>query len=375
MTPATPTPAEFSPWLALLGFFFFAFFVASLVTWIGCLVRRKQILAWTGWRFDQPNSRIGLIDLVAFFCCILISQFVALSALRPWIRNGSDKLPELSIPPSDAVDAIEVAKAFEMPAWLAPVLAISYLLAVLFSVGLLTYRTGAPLRKLGLTSNEFSRDVGVGLLVFLLATPVILIFSGILNSATKIEYEHPVIDSMRQHPWTFPFLFLGAVLCAPLWEEYAFRGLLIRWLDSIRSSGGDLRTVLLGRGDSSSLAVLENDSFAEQEPRHVEHESLSNNPYLILIGSNAGEVANATVAGAFPPAEKYPPWWPAMVSGILFGLAHFAYGISWLPLILFGTILGRLFQLRRSIVPCMVVHACFNALSMIGLAAQVFSAK
>jgi membrane protease YdiL (CAAX protease family) len=60
---------------------------------------------------------------------------------------------------------------------------------------------------------------------------------------------------------------------------------------------------------------------------------------------------------------------------MVFGLAHFSYGISWVPLILFGLISGRLFQLRRSIVPCIVLHACFNALSMFGLAARVFTGE
>jgi hypothetical protein len=34
-----------------------------------------------------------------------------------------------------------------------------------------------------------------------------------------------------------------------------------------------------------------------------------------------------------------------------------------------------LFQLRKSILPCIVVHACFNGLSMLGLAVQVLSGK
>jgi hypothetical protein len=208
-----------------------------------------------------------------------------------------------------------------------------------------------------------------------LATPVILILSGIVNSLTDIEYEHPVIEAMKQHPWMFPLLFFGAVICAPIWEEYAFRGLLIRWLDSIRFSGGNLKTVFLGQ-PASTVAL----SDSQDEPG-LSYASASGNPYE---PPNATQFqANELSSSSFPKTggtlpsngDTFPPWWPAIVSGMVFGLAHFSYGISWVPLILFGLISGRLFQLRRSIVPCIVLHACFNALSMFGLAARVFTGE
>jgi membrane protease YdiL (CAAX protease family) len=58
----------------------------------------------------------------------------------------------------------------------------------------------------------------------------------------------------------------------------------------------------------------------------------------------------------------------ALASGTLFGLAHFEYGVSWVPLIVLGTIMARVYQLRRSVVPCIVIHALFNSMSLMGLA-------
>jgi membrane protease YdiL (CAAX protease family) len=68
----------------------------------------------------------------------------------------------------------------------------------------------------------------------------------------------------------------------------------------------------------------------------------------------------------------YPPWWIAIASGLLFGLAHFDYGVSWVPLMVLGTVLARVYQLQRSILPCFIIHALFNSLAMAGFAMELF---
>ena len=60
-----------------------------------------------------------------------------------------------------------------------------------------------------------------------------------------------------------------------------------------------------------------------------------------------------------------PPWWPTLLSGTLFGLAHFSYGVSWVALILFGIVLGRLYQIRQSIIPVIMVHFMFNGMNIV----------
>jgi len=59
----------------------------------------------------------------------------------------------------------------------------------------------------------------------------------------------------------------------------------------------------------------------------------------------------------------------------LFGLAHWGYGVSWIPLLVLGTIMARVYQLRRSVVPCVVIHALFNTMSLIGLAGGLILQK
>ena len=52
------------------------------------------------------------------------------------------------------------------------------------------------------------------------------------------------------------------------------------------------------------------------------------------------------------------------VSAIAFGLAHVGHGLGWVPLIGFGLATGYLARQRGSILPCIVVHALFNAVSV-----------
>ncbi len=370
-------PPELSLFAVLFGLAFLAFLGASLGGWIWFVLNLKIVRSWTGWERDQPASRVGLVDLVLFFCCIVVTQIPLVVAVRPFISRDAKPIPEVSIVSEQSAIAIapEAINKPEVPAWVTPLLALSYMMAWGLSVFLLCYRTRSSLLQLGILGGDVIINVAVGLAAFLLATPVILILSGIVNSLTDIEYEHPVIEAMKQHPWMFPLLFFGAVICAPIWEEYAFRGLLIRWLDSVRSSGGNLKTVFLGQ-TASAVALTD----SQDEPG-LTYASASGNPYEPPNATQfqANELSSSSflkTGDSLPSVgDTFPPWWPAIVSGIVFGLAHFSYGISWVPLILFGMISARLFQLRRSIVPCIVLHACFNALSMLGLAARVFTGE
>lgn len=53
-----------------------------------------------------------------------------------------------------------------------------------------------------------------------------------------------------------------------------------------------------------------------------------------------------------------------VASAAAFGLAHTGQGLAWLPLVLFGIVLGWLARRTGSIVPCILLHAAFNAVSV-----------
>lgn len=53
------------------------------------------------------------------------------------------------------------------------------------------------------------------------------------------------------------------------------------------------------------------------------------------------------------------------VSAVCFGLAHFGHGLGWIPLIGFGLATGYLAHQRGTILPCILVHSLFNAVSVV----------
>ncbi|MBM3966429.1 MAG: CPBP family intramembrane metalloprotease [Planctomycetes bacterium] len=401
--------------------------LASFCVWIGVFSNLRFILSWSGWRRDNHTSRIGLIDLIACFFCIVLAQGLVLFALeaatgQPLFKPGKARLrgeadvtvapvptpidetgegeaathdATLKIPQDsqsnldtaasagvgsaakvvsesqgedhkpqgdtvvssgNAGDAGDVGgengsedgrettnhqaeggsassnkgNLTETPSWLTPYLTLALLLGALLSILVLLLRTRTSPVQLGLVKRELYRDVWIGVLVFLWVTPLVMVVAAVVNNLLGVEYQHPVVDAMKENPYMLPSLFFGAVVCAPIWEEYAFRGLLIGWFDSIRQSGG--------------------------------------NPLKILLGAGNQPVVQEQT-------DAYAPWWPAILSGVIFGGAHFGYGVSWVPLMVLGIVLGRLYQVRRSIVPCVIVHGLFNSLSMVGLAVEILVRK
>ena len=390
--------------VALFTIVLLAMFLGMIFVHAWLLFRWNKVAFWDGWKRDSKPDRIGFIDLIAFAGCVIMAQFLVLGLVgakpekeifepsreraRPFPLSPADKGPVASIVTrfigtsgerqdtsnlvaatygigkdgigKDSInkDSLERggkgASELSTPsAWNAFAMSCAFIIAAAGSVFLVQHRTGGSAWRLGMISNEFAKDVWVGVLVFLWATPIVLVVSSLAGQWTQVEYEHPVIDALKEDPMTFPLLFFSAGIAAPLWEEYAFRFLLIGWIDTIRQ--------FLGRLDFRNFFVLltgnpvgkfANDEVHDQEPSLV---------WAQVAGERDVQVASNNAPG-------YPPFWVALASGTLFGLAHFEYGVSWVPLIVLGTIMARVYQLRRSVVPCIVIHALFNSMSLMGLA-------
>jgi membrane protease YdiL (CAAX protease family) len=60
-----------------------------------------------------------------------------------------------------------------------------------------------------------------------------------------------------------------------------------------------------------------------------------------------------------------------LASALLFGLSHWGQGLAWIPLVLLGIALGELAQRRGSLMPAILLHALFNAVSVVMLVVQI----
>jgi len=243
------------------------------------------------------------------------------------------------------------------------------LICVLLMTGFICARTGCSLKRLGWRSDQFLGDLLAGLQCFLMVTPPLFIFNIILVQFTEIPYEHPIQKMLEQYPWLLGVAFWQASIVAPISEEFAFRTLLVGWFESIHFGRNQFSAWMFGL-QTSRPNTDPQDQFDVSSPQEAENPiSLHSDPYIPLaVGSDAFEPSSVATEHPAPDsvASKpfVPPWWPAVLSGILFGLAHFSYGVSWVNLILFGIVLGRLYQIRQSLIPVILVHMLFNSLSI-----------
>ena len=213
------------------------------------------------------------------------------------------------------------------------------LLCVLFMTFFILGRTNCSLQKLGWRTDQWSSDLRAGFQCFLMLTPIILVLNAVLQNVTKTPYEHPVQVMIKEYPWLLGVAFWQAAICAPISEEFGFRALLVGWFESIHFARNKFKAFMLGD------VTLVDDSPNEPAP---EKES---------------------------QGEVLAPWWPVLLSGTIFGLAHFNYGVSWFPLIILGVVLGRLYQIRQSLIPVIVVHMLFNAMNLALLALSLLVPK
>ncbi|MEM9352064.1 MAG: CPBP family intramembrane glutamic endopeptidase [Planctomycetota bacterium] len=187
---------------------------------------------------------------------------------------------------------------------------------------------GATRRDLGLPGNtaETARDLWIGLVGCLAALLPVYGVLITLKLAFQPEEAHPLLERLatQSSPGLFLMAYVTAVIAAPLFEEFTFRLILQGWLEKH----------FAGRG----------------------------------VSPVEGEPAEDAAA----PATYIPQSWaPIVVSSTLFGLAHYGHGADPVPLILFGVVLGYLYERTHRILPCIFAHLVFNGISLAALWSRI----
>lgn len=137
---------------------------------------------------------------------------------------------------------------------------------------------------------------------------VALVLAPLLGLAAVLDriepYRHPIVDFLAEHrdAASLALVWLAACVVAPIVEELFFRRILQGWLEQ-------RLTPSLGAAQAGGLAI----------------------------------------AGA----------------SVLFAGAHVGQGLAWVPLVGLGIVLGVLARQTGSIVPGILAHALFNAVSVV----------
>jgi membrane protease YdiL (CAAX protease family) len=191
--------------------------------------------------------------------------------------------------------------------------------------------------------------------------PLVYLMMAAVNLGFKTQYNHPLLEEMKASATIVSYLLgvLTAAVVAPVVEEFLFRVLIQGWLQSIpfRSLGASL----MGATQTEQPVPVATNNY--EEPLAVT--SLAPAEADEALTNNGLDQRPADEAGF--SQKTVPPWWPAIATGILFGLAHWGYGLSFLPLIVLGIFLGLLYRATQSIWPCIIVHCMLNSSSMLAL--------
>jgi membrane protease YdiL (CAAX protease family) len=170
---------------------------------------------------------------------------------------------------------------------------------------------GAGWPALGFGLGQLRDDARLALAGLLLLLAPLLGLAAVLDRF--VPYRHAIVDFLNAHrdPLSIGLVVFAAVVAAPVAEEFLFRRVLQGWLEG----------------------WLER-SLAPEEPRW----------------------GGAAAIG---------------LSSLAFAAAHVGQGMAWAPLFFFGLVVGYLARQTGSIVPGIILHGLFNAVSVALVLLQV----
>ena len=389
MTPAPLTPIQMLASLAAVGLLL-TIVAGSIVGWSMWISGRRIKSTAIG-----PQATVGLIDLVmtivvlftlfffamvtwrSFFKPSVLKVVAVVSALQQLEPIKSESTPQEgtddSAQGSDIAPPVVKETLTERQFIFSGFAITSQLICVLLMTGFICARTGCPLKRIGWRCDQLGGDLLSGLQCFVMLTPPLFVLNAFLIKLTDVPYEHPIQKMMEQFPWLLGIAFWQVSIVAPISEEFAFRALLIGWFESIHFSKNKIEAWIFGLKASQPEVCTQRDLVLGNSPKIDFAGPSSMDPYIPPIlephanNRQGDESRGGDKSLPAPRSAKHynPPWWPAVLSGVLFGLAHYSYGISWVSLIVFGIVLGRLYQVRQSLVPVILFHFLFNSLSII----------
>ncbi len=250
----------------------------------------------------------------------------------------------------------------------------NFVINALVSTTLMLFFVVAIALLLRSTVNANSSDLGVpqnkeewvhgakaGVVAALASILPVFLIQLFLILALQPESEHPLIEELKQ-THTPAMMLMGMVMvvvAAPICEEFTFRLLFQGWLEKFEDE-------LMG-------------FTATERPQPVEVEgdnALSEEDEVTSDPLDDDDEEPDVIPLPFTPQPMQLPregllpgvphgWLPILSSGTIFGIAHLGHGVSPVPLVLFGIVLGYLYQRTHRLVAPIVAHAVFNSYSMI----------
>ncbi len=361
----TPEMLQQNPALLAAVFVVFGLMITSggIGSWIYFGYRLKNHLPMLPVEPWRPRVW-GLIDLLVILIAVFVGQ-TAFALIGVQVLNLD-------------VQAIRAADG-EMPLSLSMIASFGNVAAMIAGALWIQARFSVTPSHLGFNSRNLSWHLLLGLLVGLATLPLIYVLMIVVSLGLDTEYAHPLIEQMTEQGSLTAYMYgvITAAIIAPLAEEFLFRVILQGWLQSIpfKSLAANIMGGRAHNLQSVAFDGIVSDSLeASGASRNLETSQLNGpvhsnsspdlNPYAV------GSQSYKTVEQSDPfdynseSAQWLPPIWPSIVAGTLFGFAHWGYGLSFIPLIVLGIVLGLVYRATHSIWPCVLIHFMLNGTSM-----------
>jgi membrane protease YdiL (CAAX protease family) len=332
--------------------------------------------------FETLLTAVGSIAVWAWIATRLGNEKPLLSyeprRAVPWgpigliIALGLLSLKIVSLAAAPDVDPVEVSQFI----WQAVVFSMGLLVATAVTAATLVHICRADRHDLGLPSSwaEFWSDVGIGLLTCAAAVlPVYTIKISLLYFAPE-QLPHPLLRKLVENPdgALAAVVVFSAVIVAPIFEEFLYRLLLQGWLEKIDcpdpatqlpAEENDTSSIVNDAQPWPDVEAGEQDRSPYASPRWAEQYGDDTEPEVRtgpeVREGNQQEPPNRLAASGLPVGAM-----PIGVSAVLFALAHLGHGLDPIPLLILGVIFGYVYYRTHRLVPCVVAHMAFNALSL-----------
>jgi membrane protease YdiL (CAAX protease family) len=334
------------------------------------LVRREPVLE------HEPRrlASWGFIDLFIFLLVLFVAMAVLMLAFRAALGAP---LETAAIGDDDNRTRL----------YLMLISAVGQLIAAGLTAAFILLRTGCNWRDLGLSREDFVRDVRLGATAFCaLAIPTFVI-QGILTRFWPSV--HPLIESLKvdKDPQFLAIGLFAAVIAAPLTEEFAFRVLFQGWLEKMFDPAaifrpGFAQSLFIGQSLRTpqyvpiEVELIQAELARPEEPRSIylgpppPEEPPRLNPY-VAPRALSSDPDDQTIV---PP--NFPAWLtdivPITATAALFAVMHIAHGPDFIPLFVLALGLGYLYRRTHRITPSLVVHFLLNLMSMTMLCVTIY---
>ena len=333
----------------------------SLATWVWLSIRRTgsaDFLPYEPRKRVPWNGGFGLFAMVPVLAILLASS-------APQRPVDMTEQPTLS------------SQQYVEAAWSGVVFNLSLVLIV--SVWLVK-GLAANWSDLGLPARkwQWAQDVRLGILTALAALAPIYGVQTLLVQVTGWEAYHPTLDQIFTQPgWqVIVASYAAAVIAAPIGEEFMFRLLFQGWLEKVEDVFLDWKPTERNLSSDNQTGVSDVPPAATSPAAHSDADPGAANPYASPATTSptieAADQTGQSQASIDHQARRslvslsgLPHGWaPILASSFMFGIAHWGQGPAPVSLFLFGIILGYVYQRTHRVVPCIVAHMVFNAVSL-----------